>query len=352
MIIELPDIIAKIAPVDEAARAQAEDRQLQLTKPPGALGRVEALGNQLAAISGHCPPNLIKQAVVTLFAGDHGVYAQGVSSWPQEITGQMAANIAAGGAAISVLADQFHAEVIVTDVGMIAEAAPGVVNRKIAAGTADLSVGPAMTEPEALAALLVGYSTAAEAIEDGADCVITGEMGIANTTPSAALIAALLDLKATQVVGRGAGADDEMLQRKEAAVQRALDLHRVVFADPMATLAALGGFELAAIAGAVLAGAAYRVPVIVDGVISAASALVAVRLAPAVAGYLFAGHAGVEPGIAQVHKALGLEPLVDLNLRLGEGSGAILALPALQAAAAVLRNMATFEEAAVSGQSD
>lgn len=344
----LDQIVARIHPVDEDARAAAAVRQLELTKPPGALGRLEDLGNRLAAIAGACPPPVVSRPVVTLFAADHGVCAQGVTPWPQEITVQMAANIAGGGAAISVLARQFGADVVVTDVGTLTGTAlGGVRNRRIRPGTADLSAAPAMGLEEAEEAVLLGYETAIDAIDGGADCVVTGEMGIGNTTPSAAVIAALTGHPASDVVGRGAGADDDMLAHKIAVVERALELHAGHLSDALEVLARVGGLELGAIAGAVLAAAERRVPVIVDGVIASASALIAVALVPAARGYLVGGHAGVEPGIAAAHRMLGLAPLVDLDLRLGEGSGAVLAVPLVQAAARILGEMSTFAEAGV-----
>ncbi len=344
----LDDIRARIADVDEVVRDAAAARQRELTKPPGSLGRLEDLGNRLAAIAGTCPPPVVTRPVVALFAADHGVCAQGVTPWPQEITVQMAANIAAGGAAISVLARQFGADVLVTDVGIATSATlDGVVDRCVRRGTADLSVEPAMTPQEAEQSILVGYETASKAIDAGADCVVTGEMGIGNTTASAAVIAALSGHGASEVVGRGAGADDAMLAHKTAVVQRALDLHAEHLGDPLGVLQHVGGLELGAIAGAVLAAAEHRVPVIIDGVIASASALIAVGIAPAARGYLVGGHAGVEPGIAAAHRQLGLDPLVDLDLRLGEGSGAILAVPLVQAAARILGEMSTFAEAGV-----
>lgn len=345
----IQEICEAIKPVAEDARGAAEQRQGELTKPPGSLGQLEALGIQLAAIAGTCPPPKPVHPVVTLFAGDHGICAQGVSPWPQEVTFQMAANIAAGGAAISVLAKQFGARLLVTDVGVLADTSelPGVLDRKVRPGTADLSLEPAMSRDEAIQALLIGYQTAKEALAEGDDCLIVGEMGIGNTSPAAALISVFCEVPVATVVGHGAGADDDMKTTKAAVLKRALELHGCQPSDPLGTLAAVGGLEIAAMTGAILAAAQARKPVLVDGVIASAATLTAVALAPNVAGYLVAGHAGAEPGIAATQAKLQLIPLVDLQLRLGEGSGAMLAFPLVQAAAAILAEMATFAEAGV-----
>jgi len=345
----LDDTLAALRPASADALAAAEARQLTLTKPAGSLGRLEEIGNRLAAIADACPPPLPGRAVIGLFAGDHGVCAQGVSPWPQEVTVQMALNIASGGAAINAIARQVGADVWVTDVGVAAEVPehPGIRARKVRSGTRDFSVEPALTREEARAALEVGIEAANEAIDGGADILLTGEMGIGNTTPASALIAAFSRLHVTSVTGRGAGAGDDMLTRKIAVIEGALALHRPDPADPLGVLAAVGGLEHAALAGFILGAAARRVPVIIDGVIAASAACVAAGFDEAVAGYLIAGHAGVEPGIKAALTWLDLQPLVDLDLRLGEGTGAALALPTVQAAARILREMATFDSAGV-----
>lgn len=343
---------AAIAPVDEAARDAAVARQLTLTKPPGSLGRIETLGNQLAAIAGECPPPLPAPALVGVFAGDHGVQAgQGVSPWPQEVTGQMAANIVLGGAAVSVLARNAGADVRVFDVGMLAPCpVPGVADVHVRRGTDDFTVGPAMTRADAVAALEVGIRAAQQAYEDGYRCLIMGEVGIGNTTPAAALVSVFTGADAAAVTGRGAGADDAMLAHKVDVIRRGIAVNAASAADPLGALAAVGGLEHAAMAGFVLGGAALRVPVVVDGVIACAAALTAVALAPAASGYLIAGHDGVEAGIAVALRHLGLDPVVSLDLRLGEGTGAVTVLPIVRGAAALLREMATFDSAGVSGQ--
>jgi nicotinate-nucleotide--dimethylbenzimidazole phosphoribosyltransferase len=345
----LDDTLATIHPASDEALAAAEARQLRLTKPAGSLGRLEEIGNRLAAVADQCPPPYPQRAVIGLFAGDHGVCAQGVSPWPQEVTLQMALNIASGGAAINAIARQVGAEVWVTDVGVAAEVPEhsAVRARKVRAGTRDFAVEPALTRDEARAALEVGIEAADEAVDGGAEILLTGEMGIGNTTPASALISVFTGVDVPTVTGRGAGAGDDMLTRKIAVIEGALRLHRPDPADPLGVLAAVGGLEHAALAGFILGAAARRVPVIVDGVIAASAACVAVGLSDDVRGYLISGHAGVEPGIRAALAWLDLQPLVDLDLRLGEGTGAALALPAVQASARILNEMATFDSAGV-----
>ena len=346
----LDSTLTAIEPVSGDALAAAEERQSRLTKPPGSLGHLETVGNRLAAIAGQCPPPVPEPAVIGLFAGDHGICAQGVTPWPQEVTVQMMLNIAAGGAAINVLGRQGGADVWVTNVGVAHEAPehPGIRNRRVRPGTADFTQGPAMTLDEARAAVEVGIETANEAIDGGARVLLTGEMGIGNTTPSSALISVFTGADVATVTGRGTGADDEMLNRKVQVIERGIALHSPDPADALGTLAAVGGLEQAAIAGFILGAAARRVPVIVDGVIACSAACAAVAFDDDVRGYLISGHAGAEPGIQAAVQHLGLHPLVDLNLRLGEGSGAALALPMVQAAARLLGEMATFADAGVS----
>lgn len=331
----------------DAARA-ATDHHDRLTKPPGSLGRLEAVGIRLAAIAGAAPPPVPRPAAVAVFAADHGVTAQGVTPWPQEVTAQMVANFVEGGAAINVLARQVGATVTVVDVGVARDLddAPGLRRRKVRAGTADLSRGPAMTPAEVDAALAVGAATADELADHGARALVTGDMGIGNTTASAAVIAALTDRPPADVTGRGTGIDDEMLQHKVAIIEAAL-ARIAPDADARTVLAEVGGLEIAALAGFIVGGAAHRLPVVVDGVISDAALLAAARLCPGVTDFVFAGHRSSEPGATAVLDHLGLEPLLDLRMRLGEGSGACLAVPILEAAARVLAEMATFDSAGV-----
>ena len=345
----LADTLAAIRPLDAAALAAARERQSRLTKPPGSLGVLEDVAVQLAGLSGECPPPLPVPAAVAVFAGDHGVHAQGVTPWPQEVTAQMVANFAAGGAVINALAAQSGAEVVVVDVGVATPLGqvPGVLERNVRRGTRDLAVEAALTREEVTAALEVGIEIAQSLVERGVRCLLTGDMGIANTTPSAALIAAFTGTSPESVTGRGTGIDDAMWQHKVDVVSRALALHAPDAADPIGVLAAVGGVEHAALAGYALGAAAARVPVILDGVIACSAALAAAALAPDSIAAMIAGHRSVEPGASVALDALGLTPLVDLDLRLGEGSGAALALPIVQGAVRVLRDVATFDSAGV-----
>lgn len=340
-----------VPPLDAAARAAAERRQLTLTKPPGALGQLEGLGNQLAGIFGQCPPPVPEPALVCVFAGDHGVQAHGVSPWPQEVTVQMVANMLTGGASVNVLARHAGADVLVYDVGVAHEipVTEGLRSYRIADGTADMSAGPAMTPEQCAAALEVGAQAARDAIAAGYRCLMAGEVGIGNTTASAALVSVFTGRPAAEVTGSGAGAVGEALERKKALVAQAIEVNGASASDPLAALAALGGFEHVAMVGYILAAASERVPVILDGVIVCAAALVASALSPNVRGYLIAGHEGREPGIRAALESLRLTPVVALDMRLGEGSGALAALPIVQASAKILREMATFDSAGVSG---
>ncbi|GAA4356514.1 hypothetical protein GCM10023145_27130 [Angustibacter luteus] len=339
-----------VRPADPKAVAAAWERQHALTKPRGALGVLEEVGARLSGIAGACPPPLPEPVAVAVFAADHGVHAQGVTPWPQEVTGQMVANILGGGAVVNAFSRQIGAELCVVDVGVAGpplDDAPGLLRRRVRAGTADLSVGPAMTRDEAVAALEVGIEVGRDLVTAGNRLLVAGDMGIANTTASAALVATFCGLDPAEVTGRGTGVDDAMLAHKVTVVRRALDLHRRDPQDPIAVLAAVGGLEHAAIAGLLLAAAAARVPVVLDGVIAGAAALVARAIAPDAVDCWVAGHRSTEPGAAAALDALGLRPLVDLDLRLGEGSGAVLAVPLVQAAARTLAEVATFDSAGV-----
>jgi len=344
-----------VGPLDTVAAEGALIRHLNLTKPPGSLGRLEALGVQLSAISGQVPPPLPAPATVAVFAADHGVHAQGVSPWPQEVTTQMVANFVAGGAAINVLARHAGAEVVVVDVGVAGDLAPGdfLIDRKVARGTRDLALGPAMSREQALQALDVGAEVALGLVAEGSRCLLTGDMGIANTTASAALIVALTGRRAGDVTGRGAGLPAEEVPRKATIVADAAARARYMHGDDaLGTLAEVGGLEHAALAGFIVGGVALGVPVIVDGVIAAAALMVAARLVPGVEASAIAGHRSVEPGSDAVLQALEMAPVIDLDLRLGEGTGAALALPIVEAAARLLAEMATFDQAGVSSKSD
>lgn len=344
--------IAAIGPLDEDAARAARDHQDRLTKPRGALGVLEDVAVRLAAISGSCPPPMPVPAAVAVFAADHGVHAQGVTPWPQEVTAQMVANFLAGGAVVNAFAAQAGASVTVVDVGVAADlaAAPGLIGHKVGYGTADLSEGPAMTREQAERAIAAGVSVAESLVGDGARCLIAGDMGIANTTASAALICAFTGRDAAEVTGRGTGVDDDTLRRKIDVVRRGLAANGLPNGEATAldVVARVGGFEHAAIAGFILGAAAARVPVILDGVIAGAAALVAAGLAPGAMDYCLAGHRSVEPGHLAALDHLGLRPLVDLELRLGEGTGAVLAYPLVCAAARVMHDVATFDAAGVS----
>jgi nicotinate-nucleotide--dimethylbenzimidazole phosphoribosyltransferase len=342
--------VAAIRPPDADARQAATDRQGRLTKPPGSLGRLEDLSVRLAGLAGRCPPPVPEPAVVAVFAADHGVHAAGVTPWPQEVTAQMVANMRAGGAVVNAFARQVGAAVRTVDVGVAVPLPPGddLVAAKVRPGTADLSDGPAMTRAEAVAAVEVGIRVATDLVRDGYRLLVTGDMGIANTTASAALIAAFTGAPAAETTGRGTGVDDAMLAHKTDVVRRALDRHQPDPADPLGVLAAVGGLEHAALAGFVLGGAAARVPVVLDGVIAGAAALAAVALAPDARAACVAGHRSADAGHGAALRTLALEPLLDLGLRLGEGTGALLAVPLVQAAARTLGEVATFDDTDVS----
>jgi len=333
--------------LDHQAMKDARQLHDRLTKPRGSLGRLEELGVRLAGISGQCPPPVPDPATVAVFAGDHGVLAEDVTPWPQEVTAQMVANFCAGGAAVNVLARQAGARVVVVDVGVASDIEPArcLVLRNVRRGTANLAKEPAMTDDERDRAIAVGREIAAQCIDEGARCLVTGDMGIGNTTASAALIAAYTGRRAQEVTGRGTGVDDDTLYRKTQVVEKALER---ATGDP---LTEMGGLEIAALAGFILEGASRRVPVIVDGVIACAALLAAADRDPDVVDGCIAGHLSTEPGAAAALDHLGAEPLLDLGLRLGEGTGALLALNLVQAAARVLNEMATFDSAGVTEKS-
>jgi nicotinate-nucleotide--dimethylbenzimidazole phosphoribosyltransferase len=345
----LADVVAAIAPADAAAMAAARERQDTMTKPRGSLGELEDVSVRLAGLAGACPPPLPEPACVAVFAADHGVHAQGVSPWPQEVTAQMVANFLAGGAVINAFAAQAGAEVTVVDIGVAADLdpVPGLLPRKIGRGTADFTAGPAMTRDQAVAAITAGAEVARDLVAAGNRCLVTGDMGIANTTASAALICSFTGADPARATGHGTGVDAATYAKKIDIVCRGLERHQPDPGDPVGVLAAFGGFEHAALAGFILGGAALRVPVILDGVIAGAAALAAAALAPDAVAACFAGHRSVEPGHAIALEHLGLRPLVDLGLRLGEGTGAVLALPLVQSAARALRDVATFDAAGV-----
>ncbi|WP_165990172.1 nicotinate-nucleotide--dimethylbenzimidazole phosphoribosyltransferase, partial [Streptomyces sp. YIM 98790] len=342
----LAETLDQIRPLDAQALGEAWERQKRMTKPAGSLGALEIIGAQLCGLSRLCPPPVPEPAAVAVFAGDHGVHAQGVTPWPQEVTAQMVANFLGGGAVCNAFANQVGAEVCVIDVGVAGElpATPGLLPRKVRPGTADLTAGPAMSREEAQRAVEIGIETARDLVAAGNRALLTGEMGIANTTVSAALIAACTGADPAEVTGRGTGINDETHAHKVEVVRRALELHQPdPAADPLGLLAAIGGLEHAALTGFILGGASLRVPVILDGVSAGAAALVARAIAPEAVSACVAGHRSAEPGHAAALNTLGLRPLVDLDLRLGEGTGALLALPLVQSAARAMAEVATFD---------
>jgi nicotinate-nucleotide--dimethylbenzimidazole phosphoribosyltransferase len=343
----LDELVGEIGPLDGAAMAAARALQARLTKPAGSLGALEDLSVRLAGLAGTCPPPVPEPAAVAVFAGDHGVHAEGVTPWPQEVTAQMVANFLAGGAVVNAFARQAGATVTVVDVGVASpvEPAPGLVSAKVRAGTRNLAREPALTRDEALAAVQVGADVAERLVAGGARVLVTGDMGIANTTPAAALVAAFTGADPAAATGRGTGVDDETWARKVDVVRRAL--RRVGEGDAVDTLASLGGLEHAALVGYLLKAAALRVPVVLDGVSATAAALAAAAVAPDAVGAMVAGHRSAEPGAALALAHLGLQPLVDLGLRLGEGTGAVLALPIVASAVRVLHEVATFDSAGV-----
>ena len=348
----LAETIAAIGPPDEAAMAAAKRRLDELTKPQGSLGRLEEIAVRLAGIAGEPMPVLGKKAVI-LMAADHGVVEEGVSAYPPEVTRQMVANFVRGGAGINVLARQVGAEVVVVDIGVRGGAVgPPVLAYKVREGTANFTRGPAMSREEAVAAVETGIKIARAVVEDrsaGLPVLATGEMGIGNTTAATAVLAAFTGFPVEALVGPGTGLDEEGRRRKARVIRLALAKNRPDPRDPLEVLAKVGGLEIAGLAGCLLAAAAARVPVLLDGFISGAAGLVAGRLAPGCLAYVFAAHLSAEPGHRVMLEAMGLRPLLALDLRLGEGTGAVLGMPILEAATKVIREMATFAEAGVSG---
>ena len=361
--VSLGRVLEAIRPVDPESASRAAARAAGLAVPAGSLGRMLDLGVRLAAIQQTLLPVFPRKAVVTA-AGDHGVVRRGVSAFPAEVTPQMVANFVRGRAAVNALAGVAGARVVVVDAGVAADLRPllgaciradlagvlehgGVLDRKVRWGTGDLSRGPAMSREEAVRALDAGVVVVAGLTADGLDLVGTGDMGSGNTTPSSALACVFTGREAGEVTGRGTGIDDRSLARKRLVVEQALAVNRPECTDPVGALAGVGGLEIGVIAGVILGGAAAGIPVVVDGFISTAGALVACALAPEARGYLIASHRSLEPGHRVMLDHLGLEPLLDLDLRLGEGTGAALAMPLVDGAAALLREMATFDEAGV-----
>jgi len=347
----LEETLEAITPPGEIAATEAGRRLDSLTKPRGSLGYLEEIVRRYAAIR-HDPEARMGGGALCVFVADHGVAEEGVSAYPQAVTAEMLRNIAGGGAAISVLARRFGYRLWICDVGVTADtsadALPGVLYRRIGAGTRNLAREAAMSVSQARAALEVGVDVARGAVASGTTLIGIGEMGIANSTSAAALLAAFTGIRPARLAGRGAGLDEAGMRRKVAVIDRALKLHSALLKDPLATLAALGGFEIAAMAGVCLSGAALNVPVVVDGFIGTAAAVAAERLRPGLFAHLFFGHRSSEGGHTLALEKLDLRPIVDLGMRLGEGTGAALAMSVIEAALALFREMATFESAGVS----
>jgi nicotinate-nucleotide--dimethylbenzimidazole phosphoribosyltransferase len=342
------ELAGEVEPADASAIEATRERHRCLLKPPGSLGRLEEIGSRLAGMASEHPPPVPENPAVVVCAGDHGVLARGISPWPKEVTAAMVESFCAGGSAVNAIARTVGARVSVLDVGVATDLDrhPLLRMAKVKPGTDDLGQGSAMSREEAARAVLAGAGIAEELVESGGvDLIVTGDMGIGNTTPAACLIAAFTGCSAGEVTGRGTGIDDAMLERKIRVVEEALDLHRPEPGDPIGTLAALGGLEHGALVGLILTGAVYGIPVLLDGVVSDSAALVARAFAPDSIDYAIAGHLSSEPGARVALEKLGLEPLLDLNMRLGEGTGGLLAVPPVQAAARVLNEMATMNEA-------
>lgn len=341
----------KIGAVDQKAAARARARLDSLTKPPGSLGVLESVAVKLAAIQGRALPELGKK-VVMVMAGDHGVVEEGVSAFPQEVTQQMVLNFLNQGAAVNVLSNHAGAKVVITDVGVLGPAIehPRLKVRKIRQGTRNMAREAAMTIDETVAAIEVGIELVTLEIEEGATLVATGEMGIGNTTPSSALLAVFSGSDLDLITGRGTGVDSASLDRKKQVIRRALEVNKPDLRNPLEVLSKVGGLEIAALTGVILGAAACRVPVVVDGFISTAAALVAYKMKEESLGYMLASHLSQEPGHKIMLDLMGLSPMLYLDLRLGEGTGAVLAFNLLEAAVKVMHEMATFEQAGVSGR--
>ena len=345
----LSNTIGMIKPLDKEAMAQAQARQDMLTKPQGSLGRLEELSIKLAGIQGNPMPQIRHKAIITM-AGDHGVLAEKIGNWPQEVTAQMVYNFLGGGAGINVIARQVGTRIIVVDMGVASEltANPHLISRKVAPGTRNMATGAAMTEDEAITALESGIQILKDEAAKGLDIVGTGDMGIGNTTPSAAICSVMTGKSVAEVTGRGTGITDEQLAHKVEVIERALKINLPDPEQPLSVLAKVGGFEIGGLAGVMLGAAAHRIPVVIDGFISGAAALIATALAPGLKDYLIAAHLSAESGHLLLLEHLGLKPLLSMDMRLGEGTGAALGIFLVETSVKALTEMATFAEAAVS----
>jgi len=343
--------LQKIKPLDEAVMEKTQRRLDELTKPQGSLGMLETIAKQIAGITGQVIPELPKKAAI-LMAGDHGIVKEGVAPYPQEVTAQMVLNFVNGGAAMSVLTRHENAKLYVVDIGVATDLpdVPNIIKRKVAYGTKNMAEGPAMTEEEAIRAIEVGIEITEEAISEGAGLIAIGEMGIGNTSPSTAIIATYSGLPVKEVVGRGTGVDDEGLKKKIAAIEKALEVNKPDPAKPIEVLAKVGSLEIAGLTGVILACAANRVPVLIDGFISGAAAVIASEIAPLAKNYMLGSHLSEEPGHKVMLEYLKIKPMLIMNMRLGEGTGAALAMNLVDASLKILREMATFAEAGVSSK--
>ena len=350
---ELQQLLNRIEPVDRSLSAVAQAHLDDLTKPQGSLGRLEEIALKYVLATGSLTPVLTKKKICC-FAGDHGVAVEGVSAYPAEVTPQMVYNMLNGGAAINVLTRHAGVDLDVVDMGVNHDFPdlPGLVKRKVKPGSANIAIGPAMSEEDALQAVLIGAELAVEAYKAGFHILGTGEMGIANTTPATALYSVLLDVPVESITGRGTGIDDERLKHKIGIIKQAIEVNASRSDTPFGALAALGGYEIAAITGFVLGAASCRVPVVVDGFISSSGAVVALKLCPAVEDYLFFSHLSNEQGHRVVMQKLGARPILDLDLRLGEGTGAALSMQLIEGALKIYNEMATFSGARVSEKSE
>ena len=350
---ELQQLLNRIEPVDRSLSAVAQAHLDDLTKPQGSLGRLEEIALKYVLATGSLTPVLTKKKICC-FAGDHGVAIEGVSAFPAEVTPQMVYNMLNGGAAINVLTRHAGVDLDVVDLGVNHDFPdlPGLVKRKVKPGSANIAIGPAMSEEDALQAVLSGAELAVEAYKAGFHILGTGEMGIANTTPATALYSVLLDVPVESITGRGTGIDDERLKHKIGIIKQAIEVNASRSDTPFGALAALGGYEIAAITGFVLGAASCRVPVVVDGFISSSGAVVALKLCPAVEDYLFFSHLSNEQGHRVVMQKLGARPILDLDLRLGEGTGAALSMQLIEGALKIYNEMATFSGARVSEKSE
>lgn len=346
----LEKVLAQIGPLKREAMAQTQARLDDLTKPKGSLGVMEMIAKKIAGITGQAVPAITKKTCI-LMAGDHGVMEEGFNAYPQEVTAQMVHNFLNGGAAMNVFSRHVGAELLVVDVGVATDftAHPLLLKKKVAYGTKNMSRGPAMTTAQALKAIETGFEVAETCLAGGSDLLGLGEMGIGNTTPSTALLAVFSGAPVEKITGRGTGASDKLLRLKIKAIERALQVNKPVAVEPLEALAKVGGLEIAGLVGVILAGAVRRVPVVLDGYISGAAALVASAMHPDVKDYLLASHLSEEPGHKMMLELIGVQPILFMNMRLGEGTGAALAMGIIEASVKILHEMATFSRAGIDG---